>query len=190
MYKRNYQATWEVFKKATSHAKFNHLATGEQEAWKVFEAYIQLLIVAGKITLPEKELKKTDFKPSRFLNEIPGFSKDKRGMNIPILIVHAMFLLYLQRYDEAWDRMLALDKYAGRHLNEGDDAFRSFCFIKALLQIKNADFKKATAEIAAAEWLQKMATKPVQYADAPHEIEAIPYEHLWEMAMEALERGG
>ena len=188
-YKQDYQAAWEVFQKAAKHKKFGHLATGEQETWKIFEGYIQLLIEAGKIQLSDNKIKKAAFKPARFLNEIPEFSKDKRGMNIPVLIVHAIFLLYQGRYDESWDRMLALDKYADRHLKEGDDAFRSHCFIKALLQIKNADFKKEAAETAAAGWLRRMSTQQVQYANAPHEIEAIPYDHLWGMAMEAIERG-
>ncbi len=110
-------------------------------------------------------------------------------MNIPVLIIHAIFLLYLKRYDEAYDRMLALDKYADRNLKEGDDAFRSFCFIKALLQIQKADFQRKESEEKAADWIRRMSTQPVMLADAPHEVENIPYEHLWGMAMEALERG-
>lgn len=86
--------------------------------------------------------------------------------------------------------MLALDKYADRNLKEGDDSFRSYCFIKSLLEIKKAGFQRAASEEAAAEWLRRMSTQPFMLADQPHEVETIPYEHLWGMAMEAIEVGG
>ena len=46
------------------------------------------------------------------------------------------------------------------------------------------------ANYGPADWLRRMSTQPVMLADAPHEVEAIPYEHIWGMAMEALERVG
>ncbi|MBK8567064.1 MAG: hypothetical protein IPN76_27985 [Saprospiraceae bacterium] len=187
-HKQDYQAAYAVYAKASAHKHFGHLATIEQQTWKLHEAYIQLLITAGKIKPTEAERKKSGFRPTKFLNEVPDFSKDKRGMNIPVLMVHGIFLLYLKRYDDAYDRFLALDKYADRNLKEGDDAFRSFCFIKALLQIQKADFKRKDSEEKSADWIRRMSTQPVMLADAPHEVENIPYDHLWAMAMEALER--
>jgi hypothetical protein len=189
-HKQDYQAAHAVYAKASGHKHFNHLASIEQQTWKLHEAYIQLLITAGKISPTEAEKKKSGFKPTKFLNEVPEFAKDKRGMNIPVLIIHAIFMLYLKRYDAAYDRFLALDKYADRNLKEGDDAFRSYCFIKALLQIQKADFLRKESEEKAADWIRRMSTQPVMLADAPHEVENIPYEHLWGFAMEALERGG
>lgn len=187
-HKQDYLAAFAVYQKASSHKHFGHLATIEQQTWKLHEAYIQLLIVTGKIKPTEAERKKSGFSPTKFLNEVPDFSKDKRGMNIPVLIVHGVFLLHLKRHDEAYDRFLALDKYADRNLKEGDDAFRSFCFIKALLQIQKADFKRKDSEEKAADWLRRMSSQPIMLADAPHEVESIPYEHIWGFAMEALEQ--
>jgi hypothetical protein len=189
-YKQDYTAAYAVYKKVSKNKFIENLATIEQQTWKLHEAFIHLLILAGKIVLTEAEKEMSSFKLVKFLNEVPEFAKDKRGMNIPVLIAHAIFLLYLQRYEEAYDRMLALDKYADRHLKEGDDAFRSYCFIKALLKIQKADFKRNGSEEGAADWLQRMSTQPVQLADSPHELENVPYEHLWGFAMEALVRGG
>ncbi len=105
-------------------------------------------------------------------------------MNIPVLIVHAISLIFLKRFDEAYNRMMALDKYASRHLKEGEDTFRSYCFIKALQQIALADFSKNAAREKAKQLLKAVATKPLQMINAPHEIEIVPYEHLWDMALE------
>ncbi|TAK33812.1 MAG: hypothetical protein EPO28_16865 [Saprospiraceae bacterium] len=188
-YQRDYTGAFDIFKKVTGHQSFPLLAGIEQESWKLYEGYIHLLAKAGKIQLQENE-KSSSFRLAKFLNDVPEFSKDKRGMNVPVLIIHALFLLYLHRHDEGYDRILALEKYASRHLKEGDDTFRTWCFLQALLQIKKADFRRKEAQSGAEEWLRRMGAVPVMLSDEPHEVEAIPYEHLWEMAMEALERGG
>ncbi|MEZ4957707.1 MAG: hypothetical protein R2825_29385 [Saprospiraceae bacterium] len=187
-FKQDYQQAYSILKEAMSNKNFSKLPPAEQESWKIYEGYIHLLIAAGKISQTDSEKKKDKFCPSRFLNEMPNFSKDKRGMNIPVLIIHAIYLLYEKRYDESYDRMLALEKYNDRHLKEGDDTFRTWCFLQVLLQIQKADFKKDESEKRAAEFLHRMSSQPVQYLNAPHEVEAIPYEHLWEMAMEAISR--
>jgi hypothetical protein len=188
LHKRDYQKAYEVLNEAVQNRRFNSLPPAERESWKIYEGYVHLLIAAGRIEQAEAGKRNDKFRPSRFLNEMPNFSKDKRGMNIPVLIIHAIYLLYEKRYDESYDRMLALEKYNDRHLKEGDDTFRTWCFLQALLQIQKADFKKDESEKRAAEFLRRMSSQPVQYLNAPHEVEAIPYEHLWEMAMQALSR--
>lgn len=189
-YKRDYQAAWEIFRQARYQREFSLLPAMEQESWKIFEGFVHLLIGPGKIQPVAEKAKAGGFKVQKFLNEIPEFSKDKRGQNIPALILHALFLLQQRQFDLAYDRVLALDKYADRHLSEGDDGFRSWCFIKSLLQIQKADFQRNGAQAKAAEYLQRMGAVPVMLAYQPHEVETIPYEHLWELAMEALPQSG
>ncbi len=186
LHRRQYQQAYEVFAAAKKHKRFRHLSPAPQEAWRILEAYLHLLRAMDKITVTAAGEKRFRLRPAKFLNDIPIFSKDKRGLNIPVLIAHAIMLLQLKRYDEAYDRMLALDKYAGRHLKAGDDTFRSYCFIKALLCIHHADYEKEAAQSAAAELLAQMSENPLQFVHAPHEIEVIPYEHLWDMAMESI----
>ena len=183
-HKKDYQQSYEVFRDAITNRRFKYLPPAEQETWKIHEGYIHLLIAAGKIKQPEADKKK--FRPARFLNEMPHFSKDKRGMNIPVLIIHAVYMLYQKRYDDFYDRVLALEKYNDRHLKEGDDTFRSWCIVQALHNIKKMDFQKEAAQEKSAELLRRMSTQPVQFLMAPHEVEVIPYEHIWDMAMEAL----
>ncbi len=199
LYKKDYQQAYDILNEAINNRRFKNLPPAEQESWKIYEGFIHLLIIAGKIKMPDVEKieqsetpnpprGKNKFRPARFLNEVPNFSKDKRGMNIPVLITHAIYLLYEKRYDESYDRMLALEKYNDRHLNEGDDTFRTWCFLQALLNIQKADFKKEEAEKKSKELLRRMSSQPTQFLNAPHEVEAIPYEHLWELAMEAIGR--
>lgn len=188
LHQKQYQKAYQVFEVAKKHRRYNHLPLSFQELWRILEAYLHLLHAMGRISVTTEGAKCFRLRPARFLNDIPIFSKDKRGMNIPVLIVHAIMLLHLKRYDEAYDRMLALNKYAGRHLSAGNDTIRSYCFIKALVCIHNANYEKEAAQSAAEDLLAQMSENPLQLVHAPHEIEVIPYEHLWEIAMESISR--
>ncbi|MCI4650413.1 hypothetical protein [Phaeodactylibacter sp.] len=188
LHQQNYQEAYRVFKQARNHKRFSHLSAANKEQWYLFEAYVHLLIAMGKIKRSEAEEKRLKLRPARLLNQMPLFSKDKRGLNIPILIVHAIYLLHLRRYEEAYDRMQALEKYADRHLKAADDSFRSYCFIKALSKIPASDFNPEAAQQATADMLREMGAQPLQFADTQYELEYMPYEHLWALAMEALMR--
>ena len=186
LHQQNYQEAFRVFESARKHRRFSHLSAASQEQWFLFEAYMHLLIALDKVQLNPFGNKAYKLRPAKLLNQVPLFSKDKRGLNIPILIVHAIYLLHLKRYDDAYDRMQALEKYAGRHLKSTDDNFRSFCFIKALSKIPASDYQPEVANITAKELINAMSQQPLQLADTPHEVETMPYEHLWDLALEAL----
>jgi hypothetical protein len=188
LHQQNYQEAYRVFKQARNHKRFSHLSAANKEQWYLFEAYVHLLIAMGKIKRSEAEEKRLKLRPARLLNQMPLFSKDKRGLNIPILIVHAIYLLHLRRYEEAYDRMQALEKYADRHLKATDDSFRSYCFIKALSKIPASDFNPEAAQQVTADLLREMGQQSLQFADTQYELEYMPYEHLWALAMEALMR--
>jgi len=187
LHKQEYTKAYEIFDTAKKNKRFQHLAPTDIEIWNILEAHLKLLCALGKIEASSAGQKHTKLRPGKFLNDIPQFSKDKCGLNIPILIVHAIMLLQLNRYEEAYDRMLALKKYATRHLKAGEGTFRSYCFIKALIGIPAAAYDRKAAQAAAATYLEDMAKEEIQLVDASQEVEVMPYEHLWDMAMEALQ---
>ena len=98
------------------------------------EAYLYYLRESNLI-LPEEDEKAmiSRFRMARFLNETPLYNKDRRGLNIPILIFQILFLILTKRYDETIDRIEAIEKYTTRYLKK-DDNFRSNCFVKMLLR--------------------------------------------------------
>ncbi len=152
-----------------------------QETWKINEAYAQFL---ARIRRADR-LPNPNFRMGKFLNEIPTFSKDKRGMNIPVLIVQMLFDLLNKRYDAAIDRVEALGKYADRYVRKNDH-FRSNCFLKMLLQIPHAAFHREAVVRKAQRYRDMLSQMPIEIANQPHEIEIIPYEDLWEMILELL----
>lgn len=186
LHTRQYQETYRIFKQATHHRRFGALPKAIGETWRIIEAYLFYLVELEKVHPAENDSTFSRFRMARFVNEMPLFSRDKRGMNIPILIFQILSLIYNKRYDAAIDRMEAIEKYCSRYLRR-DDTFRSNCFIKMLLVIPAQGFHK-TAVLRHAEKYHKMLlSMPIDMANQSHDVEIIPYEDLWEMALESLQ---
>jgi hypothetical protein len=116
---------------------------------------------------------------------VPIFSKDKRGFNVAILIIQILFFFQRRQFDDAIDRMEAIEKYCVRYLNE-EETLRSFYFIKMLLTIPAGSFDPDAARQKAAKYREKLLDNKLSSAQQTYQIEIIPYEKLWEFALNSL----
>lgn len=182
LHSANYQGAYEIIEEVRNQKSYNKLPSSLLQIWIVYEAHIEFLISIHKILADRP----TKFRLYKFLNEIPIYTKDKRGLNIAILIVHVLILLQQKKYTQIIDRVDALNQYCHRHLRR-DDTFRSNCFIKMLLQIPKADFNRLRAVRYAQPYLLKLGSMPIKISDQSIEVELIPYEALWEMTLELLD---
>ena len=157
-----------------------------KEFIKVIAGYASFVYSMDDALKTEIELKKK-FNIYKLMNEVPRFQKEKRGLNISIIILHIMELLVKRKYDPIIDRVDALKQYAYRYLRK-DDTFRSNCFIKMIIQMTKADFHPIRTERYTADLLTKLKSVPLELSEQPLEVEIIPYEDLWEMVMKLLER--
>ncbi|MCB0524178.1 MAG: hypothetical protein KDC86_06625 [Saprospiraceae bacterium] len=183
MYTKHYQQAFEVCEMVLKKLRSGNQPSQIAEMWKIYEAYAQFLIALDKIQPPKNY--STKFRVNKFLNEIPTYSKDKQGMNIPILIIQILFSIMEKNVDQTIDRIEAIEKYCSRYLKQ-NETFRSSCFIKALLQIPAASFHPEIVLQKAQKYIDMLETQPLEVAYQTHEIEIIPYEHLWDLAMESL----
>ena len=170
-------------------AVFSHTAFEQQpspviELWKIFEAYIYLLARAD-IVPPNKQTGK--FKVSKFLNEIQVFSKDKAGMNVPVLIIQFLFELAEGKWSDLIDRAENLAKYRSRYI-DSQQTTRSHCFIRMLEQIPKASFKKEEIHKRVESTFNLLNITPLVAANQNHEIEIIPYEVLWGITINLLDK--
>ncbi len=186
MHTQHYTDAWRCHQSVVQHARFESQPPQIREMWKIYGAYVHYLRQAGKVEGVEDLPEAGKFRMGKFLNEIPTFSQDKRGMNIPILIVQILFLISEREYALAIDRIEAIEKYCSRYLKQ-NDTFRSNCFIKMLLQMPAASFHQEAVFRKAQKHLEQLQSMPLEIANQTHEIEIIPYEDLWTMAMENLQ---
>jgi hypothetical protein len=153
---------------------------------QVLLGYIHLLINAGYIDLESYGIGQLpDFKIGKFLNNIPVYSKDKRGINVSILLMHIAFLLQRKDYDAIIDRTDSLNQYAYRYLRR-DDSFRSNCMIKMVIQMTKADFNPVRTERYTADLLKQLKAVKLAGSGENIEIEVIPFEVLWEIMLKSL----
>lgn len=184
---RRYNQCYDILQSVVTHKNFDAFYENHKQLWYVNEAFVHFLIYSGQIdptksTFPEPR----KFRLYKFLNEIPIYSKDKRGINISILIVHVLLLLQKRNFSKIIDRVDALNQYCHRYLRK-DDTFRANCFIKMLLQMPKANFNRIRTERYAAKYREKLALVPLNVASQGVEVEIVPYEDLWEIVLDMLD---
>ena len=157
------------------------LTTEHQEYWMIWEAYINFLVVAGRIKPQDDWPKLPRFKFAKFFNNVPAFSRNKTGMNIPILILQTIYFIIIGKYGTVVDRTEALERYCSRYLKD-DENLRHNCFFKLILITVQANFHKGATERKAATVYSRMVNARERSID----IEIIPYEALWEIVLENL----
>lgn len=182
MHAGNYNRASEICMEVFSHSGLEQQTLPVIEMWKIFEAYTWLLARAGLVSGSQLTAK---FKISKFLNEIQVFSKDKAGMNIPVLVIQFLFDLAEEKWSQIIDRVENFAKYRSRYIDEQQTA-RSHLFFRMLELIPKASFKIAEIEKRAEGLLERLKAVPLEVANQNHEIEIIPYEVLWEIVLNIL----
>ena len=182
LHSNQFNAAYKIHLIGKDHSLFNKQPSVIKELFLINDAFIHFLLLIKKLA---PQTNKSDFRVSKFLNEVPEYSKDKKAFNISILIAQVLFLLSDRKYNKIIDRMESLQLYAYRHLRN-DETIRSQCFIKMLGEMVKADFRRTGTEFRTNKLLQKMkdalAIDPFLI-----ENEVIPYEDLWEMILEQLD---
>jgi hypothetical protein len=184
MHFRKYRKALAIREKVVNSKSFQNQFQNRDETWKTYEAYLYYLSLSNKLNSPKTSFT-TSFRLKRFLNEVPVFSTDKSGFNIPILVVQILIQIQQKKFDQLTDKIEAIEKYSSRYLRK-DNNYRSNCFIKMLLQIPKQHFHRVAVERHTKSLRAKLEAMPLEKANQPFEIEIIPYEDLWEMALESL----
>lgn len=186
LHTNKFQSAYEVLRIALQHPSYKKLPDALREQWAIYKAFVQYFISIGKINSPSGKDPIASFRIGKFLNEVPTFSKDKRGVNISIIIIQILFLLHKKEFGQVIDRVEALNMYRHRYLKR-DDTFRSNCFIQMLLQLPAANFNRIAAVRRAQKFMDQLKEVPIEAARQSGEIEIIPYETLWRFVLQSLE---
>jgi len=181
LHTENYTKAEELYHSAISHKRFRNLSEEFREVWRVYEAYLAYLRMLGKL---ETEGVKP-FRVGKFMNEVPIFSKDKKGVNVAIIIIQVLILIAQDKKWKVIDKVDALRAYVHTHLRN-DDSLRSNCFIKMLMQMVKAKFHKAgTIRKTETLYSKLVSTQMVEKSQSQY-VEIIPYEQLWAMSLTQL----
>ena len=179
MHSGNYKRAFMIYKKVVGHPRFEHQSENQKEKWRIFEGFLRYMTRSKDLTTGE-ELNSLNsrFNIWKFLNEVPIYSKDKRGLNISILILQVLFLLDRQDYDGIIRRAEALKVYCSRYLKQ-DEHFRSNCFLKMVLIMEKKGFDYDQTQKITEKYYTKLRSAKFNYRGGMTTMEIIPYESLW-----------
>ncbi len=186
MHTGNYLQASEIYHKVTSHPDFVSVDPSRQEKWRIFEAFLRYML-NGRIDATSGEVAENQFKLMKFLNDVPIYSKDKRGLNIAIIILQVLFLLDRRDFDGIIAKAEALKVYCSRYLKE-DENYRSNCFLKMVLLMEKKSFNyEGTTKITERYYNLLQASRLNYQHGSSNSLEIIPYEQLWETILGKLQ---
>lgn len=156
-----------------------------KENFIIFEMLYYILVTLEKIE-PSYPVK-SKIRITKFINDLPAFSKDKKGTNTLILFVQFLLLLIKKEYGTIIDRVDNLKAYNQKYLRK-KDSFRITCFLRMILLIPKHNFHPVAVQRHAAPYLKKLEIHKENSSNWKTTVETIPYENFWELFIETLER--
>lgn len=186
LYSGNYIKAIGLISQMLENPRFPKIQENFKEIFYTTLGYIHVVVDSGIAGDPKELHKKLpDFKLGKFLNTTPVFSKDKRGINVSILLMHIAFLLQRKDYNAIIDRTDSLNQYAYRYLRK-DDSFRSNCMIKMVIQMTKADFNPIRTARYTADLRKQLGHVTLAGSGENIEVEIIPFEILWDIMTKSL----
>jgi hypothetical protein len=186
LYAQWYAEAWDTIKAVMRHERFESISPLDQESWRMYYGYLCFLVHSDRLALsPREKGELGKFRMQAWLNDLPYFSKDKRGANIPILLLQVHFLLLERRFDDLELRVEALKKYKQRNLDPDDEHFRTDVMIRLLELLVKHHYNPAVLAEKSADLNAKMATVSADLLNRSFEIEIVPYQCQWQWMLEA-----
>jgi len=182
---QDYLEAYKIASHIMNNKAFKKIRKEFQQPWFIKEAFIHFLLKTKRIDIAEAKVKPLrNFRLGRFLNEVPDFSKDKKGVNITINIIQLLFFVLEKNYDKASDRLNALNQYSFRYL-KAKEYVRPRTFIRMLQIITKENYNLKMISFKAQKYLNLLKENPQVYTEQSSQIEIIPFEELWKHLLDA-----
>ncbi len=169
----------ETYKQVLDLKEYKNLQGHSAEIWKLFEANFYLLTSMG-ILEKSKNTTFGKFRLNKFLNDIPNFGNDKKGMNIPVLVMQITLMITEKMHDSLIDRIETIEKYLVRNVPKSDIAnYRSNQMIKILMEIPKSGFMRKILERTTKKLLKDLKSVPFDLRETGYKVEVMPYDVMW-----------
>ena len=177
----DYLQARQVLQTATGNVSFGKQRAAAQQRWELFRAYVDFVQPSARPTPVRRR------QMEEWALAIPEYSRDKRGHNVAILVMQVMYFLRQRDLDAVLLRADRLRKYQQRHLREAAN-LRTRLFLRLLLLVVDQEFDPVRSARQASVLLKQLENAPPP-GEAFAEVEIIPYETLWQLALQELRAG-
>lgn len=168
-----YKKAEEIYRTVRTNKNFNQLPKEAGDRWQIYRAYL--------LFMNESKLLKWGFDSNEFVNTIPGYPRHLNGFNIATLIIQFMYLLREGMVNDVKARVNELQKYSSTHLDKRHN-YRNSIFIRMLSIVTEKEFNYELIAEKSANYLKKLQKFHIPF-DLESELEAIPFEKLWDLIL-------
>ena len=186
MHTKKYLKAGQTINVVTNDGHFKNWDVNRREKWQIMEAYYNLMYRAGKIKKGATGIRQAKYRFTKFLNNAPILSKDKKGHNASLLIIQAVYLLLEHNYEGFENIMESLKRYASRYFPEGQN-FRSLIFIKMIITVFKCGYDKKVIQIQTKRLYTQLSKLQFKHVSTTEGLEVVPFMDLWEIVLESLE---
>lgn len=180
LHSKRYADAQQLLLQVAQNPAIAKLRPADVERWELYRSYTELVAPPARPRAAPTTAKWTLM--------MPEYSRDKSGQNVAILVLQLLHHLRQQNLDEALVRLERLRKYQQRHLH-ADSSPRSRLFLRLLRVLADTGFDPAKARQRGRATLETLTHTP-NPGEAFAEVEIIPYEHLWELALQQVSAAG
>ncbi len=178
---KQYDEAFRVFSEIKTDAQFGFLPDEIKTTWALYEPYLYFLQGAGAL----KMSRENPGNPHSFDLKARDSASGETRWNSALMGIEFLLLLQQKRYDELLDRAELLENYCRTNL-DNERTRRSYLFLKMLALIPAGQFQRYLIIPMASPFLAKLKATPLALANQTMEIEILPFEDLWDMALGAL----
>ncbi len=187
LHARQYDKALQIFTTGYTHPRFNMLSGTIRDNWNLLEGYFHLLTIFNKLRTETVTKVIGEFRLSRFVNDMEVLTKDKEGMNIPLVFLPILYHVASGTLHQSTISIDAIEKYRKRYL-DNDLNRRSACFLNLMTALSRKPFELKSAERKIEKELAILQKEAPQVSRQTSAIEIIPYEDLWQTLLEATGR--
>jgi hypothetical protein len=182
LYSKKYQDAYSIFRIVTKHDRFSKLPEATKQWWTLNEGFLFIFKKMGLVTPDEDHNMQLRFQS--FLNKIPIWNGDKRGLNFS---VHVLYLFYLitrkeSKYLDAYsDKLGPLRQYARRYANT-EEMQRSLWIVNILESVGDNGFNPRvyTKDNLLVDSLDGLINVPYDITDTNLDVESVPFQDIYE----------
>ena len=127
-----------------------------------------------------------DINIRRIRLNLTRLKSDKKAGNIPLLIGNTIYDIIKHDIDYIIDKEKSIKNYVREHLSDGTNE-RSKAFMQLLLALPDRNFEQNKFKTNENDALQSMSKNPIRMKNTVT-ADIIPYEKLWELLKEAIDK--
>ena len=174
-----------VYNNVINNPKFTSQPDHKKENWKLLELYLKFALKVDNVSSASDQRNSIDF--NKFLRVVPLYTRDKKGYNVSILILHILLLLDNNDFGGIIGRMDALRTYRTRYLRAGSNK-QSALFFRMLQIMETNSFSYEQTKQKSQKYFERMKSTAAEFSEIQDGLQVLPFDWLWNKILEMLKQ--